>query len=84
MDESLVALGSEQRDANVADWSREILRDGLQHRTEGGFEMLHGWLSIKFLKSVPDFWKSQTKKLLLFRVDASCRSRGACLASLWG
>lgn len=41
VNERLVAVVSEQRDTNVADWSREVLCDGLQHRAEGGFEMLH-------------------------------------------
>lgn len=41
MDESLVAVVSKERDTNVADWSREVLRDGLQHRTEGGLELFH-------------------------------------------
>lgn len=41
MDESLVAVVPKERDTNVADWSREVLGDGLQHRTEGGLELFH-------------------------------------------
>lgn len=41
MDESLVAVISKEGDTNVADWSREVLGDWLQHRTEGGLELFH-------------------------------------------
>ena len=41
VDESLVAVISKEGDTNVADWSREVLGDGLQHRTEGGLELFH-------------------------------------------
>lgn len=41
VDERLVAVVSEQRDTKIANWSREVLCNGLQHRAEGRFEVFH-------------------------------------------